>query len=120
MNKKRPIRVTFRLSELENDQLHNQIAKSGLTYQNYISQAVLHGSVKSTKEIKELMIEIKRLEVELNRQGNNLNQMARILNSRGYIDYNQELPKTLSSLRTTNEKVSETWQLLKQYLQKLQ
>ena len=50
---------------------------------------------------------------ELKRQGANLNQLVKKLNERGFIDYKKELPETLGEVRAI-------WQLLRQYLQKLE
>ena len=56
---------------------------------------------------------IKEIVPELKRQGANLNQLVKKLNERGFIDYKKELPETLGEVRAV-------WQLLRQYLQKLE
>lgn len=118
MNKSRPKKVTFRLSETEYEQLQTRISESGLSSQEYLLRATLNKTVQSNTEIKELLPELKKASTELSRQGNNLNQIATILNSRGYIDYKNQLPQTLDSAQKAIEEVRELWQLLRQYLQK--
>ena len=54
MNKSRPKQMIFRLSEEEHRQLQERISKSGLSSQEYILRAVLHSTVQSNTELKEL------------------------------------------------------------------
>ena len=117
MNKSRPKKVTFRLSEEEHRQLQERISNSGLSSQEYILRAVLHTTVSNT-ELKEMLPELKKVSTELSRQGNNLNQIATVLNQRGYIDYKNTLPQTLEAVKKATEEVKELWQSLRQYLQK--
>lgn len=118
MNKSRPKKVTFRLSEEEHRQLQERISNSGLSSQEYILRAVLHSTVQSNTELKEMLPELKKVITELSRQGNNLNQLATVLNQRGYVDYKNTLPQTLEAVRHATEEVRELWQSLRQYLQK--
>lgn len=118
MNKSRPKKMTFRLSEEEHRQLQERISKSGLSSQEYILRAVLHTTVQSNTELKEMLPELKKVSTELSRQGNNLNQIATVLNQRGYVDYKNTLPQTLEAVRHATEEVKELWQSLRQYLQK--
>lgn len=118
MNKSRPKKITFRLSETEYEQLQTRISESGLSCQDYLLRAVMNKTVQSNSEIKELLPELKKINTELSRQGNNLNQIASVLNARGYIDYKNQLPQTMESVRKAIEEVKEIWQLLRQYLQK--
>ena len=53
MNKSRPKKVTFRLSEDEHRQLQERISNSGLSSQEYILKAVLQTTVQSNTELKE-------------------------------------------------------------------
>ena len=117
MNKSRPKKVTFRLSEEEHRQLQALIAESGLKQQEYLRRAVLHSTVQNDTELKELLTEMKKVGTELSRQGNNLNQIAAALNQRGYIDYKNVLPQTLEAVRNATEEVKGIWRLLRQYLQ---
>ena len=118
MNKSRPKKVTFRLSEDEYRLLQERISSSGLSSQEYILQTVLQSAVQSNTELKEMLPELKRVSTELSRQGNNLNQIAAVLNQRGYIDYKNTLPQTLEAVRHAAGEVRELWQSLRQYLQK--
>ena len=118
MNKSRPKQIIFRLSEDEHRQLQALIAESGLKQQEYLRRAVLHSTVQSNSELKEMLPELKKVSTELSRQGNNLNQIATVLNQRGYVDYKQTLPETLEAVRHATEEVKELWQSLRQYLQK--
>ena len=118
MNKSRPKKVTFRLSETEYEQLRSRISESGLSSQEYLLRVTLDKTIQSNIEIKELLPELKKASTELSRQGNNLNQIATVLNSRGYIDYKNQLSQTLDSAQKAIEEVKELWQSLRQYLQK--
>lgn len=118
MNKSRPKQIIFRLSEDEHRQLQALIAESGLKQQEYLRRAVLHSTVQSNSELKEMLPELKKVSTELSRQGNNLNQIATVLNQRGYVDYKNTLPQTLEAVRHATEEVKELWQSLRQYLQK--
>lgn len=118
MNKSRPKKVTFRLSEMEYDKLQKRITESGLSSQEFLLHAVLDTTIQSNAELKEILPELKKASAELSKQGNNLNQIATVLNARGYIDYKKQLPQTLESAKKTIEEVRELWQSLRRYLQK--
>lgn len=120
MNKTRPKQMLFRVSAEEYKIIMKKIAESGLSNQEYMLKAVLGVSIVKTEDLKELVIELKKQGTELNRQGNNLNQIATRLNERRFVDYNNELPQTLSTLRHAQEGLKDIWQSLKQYLQKHQ
>jgi len=117
MNTKRPKQMTFRVSAEEYEIIMKKIADSGLNNQEYILRAVMQAPIIKTEDLKELVIELKKQGTELNRQGNNINQVAAQLNARGFVDYKNELPQTLSTLRTAQEELISLWQSLKQYLQ---
>ena len=117
MNKKRPKQMTFRVSAEEYEIIMKKITDSGLNNQEYILRAVMQAPIVKTDDLKELVIELKHQGTELNRQGNNINQIAAQLNARGFVDYRNELPQTLSALRTAQEELISLWQSLKQYLQ---
>jgi hypothetical protein len=106
MNKSRPKQLSFRVSEEEWELLKQKISESGKTQQDYILSCVLGKEITNTDGIKEIVPELKR-------QGANLNQLVKKLNERGFIDYKKELPETLGEVRAL-------WQLLRQYLQKLE
>lgn len=105
MNKSRPKQLSFRVSEKEWELLQQKISESGKTQQDFILSCVLGKEITNTDGIKEIVPELKR-------QGANLNQLVKKLNERGFIDYKNELPDTLSEVRAV-------WQSLRQYLQKL-
>lgn len=106
MNKSRPKQLSFRVSEKEWELLQQKISESGKTQQGFILSCVLEKEITNTDGIKEIVPELKR-------QGANLNQLVKKLNERGFIDYKKELPETLNEVRAV-------WQLLRQYLQKLE
>lgn len=105
-NKSRPKQLSFRVSEKEWELLQQKISESGKTQQDFILSCVLGKEITNTDGIKEIVPELKR-------QGANLNQLVKKLNERGFIDYKKELPETLGEVRAV-------WQLLRQYLQKLE
>lgn len=117
MNKERPKQMTFRVSEKECETIMKKIADSGLNNQEYILRAVVQAPIVKTDDLKEFVIELKKQGTELNRQGNNVNQIAAQLNARRFVDYKNELPQTLSKLRTAQEELKSLWQSLRQYLQ---
>lgn len=106
MNKSRPKQLSFRVNEKEWELLQQKISESGKTQQDFILSCVLGKEITNTDGIKEIVPELKR-------QGANLNQLVKKLNERGFIDYKKELPETLGEVRAV-------WQLLRQYLQKLE
>lgn len=106
MNKSRPKQLSFRVSEKEWELLQQKISESGKTQQDFILSCVLGKEITNIDGIKEIVPELKR-------QGANLNQLVKKLNERGFIDYKKELPETLGEVRAV-------WQLLRQYLQKLE
>lgn len=106
MNKSKPKQLSFRVSEKEWELLQQKISESGKTQQDFILSCVLGKEITNTDGIKEIVPELKR-------QGANLNQLVKKLNERGFIDYKKELPETLGEVRAV-------WQLLRQYLQKLE
>lgn len=106
MNKSRPKQLSFRVNEQEWKQLQKKIVESGKTQQEYILSCVLDKKIANTDGIKELVPELKR-------QGTNLNQLVKKLNEQGFIDYKKELLAVMDEVKTV-------WQLLKQYLQKLE
>ena len=105
-NKSRPKQLSFRVNEEEWELPQQKISESGKTQQEYILSCVLDKKITNTDGIKELVPELKR-------QGTNLNQLVKKLNEQGFIDYKKELPAVMDEVKTV-------WQLLKQYLQKLE
>lgn len=107
MNKSRPNPVLFRLNDPEKELFRDNVARSGLTQQEYIRKCVLDKSVISLDRV-----ELHKIMVELSRQGNNLNQIARVLNARGDLAHENEI----SELKGELEK---TWQQLRQLIHTL-
>ena len=107
MNKNRPNQFIFRLSDPEKEWFLDRVARSGLSQQKYVLYSVLAKDIISIDRA-----ELQKISMELSRQGNNLNQVARALNSRGYVDYKNTLPKM-------EKELTETWQQLRRLIQKL-
>ena len=105
MNTKRTKQVIIRLSAEEIHTLKDKVKVAGISQQEYLRKSILDKKIVNTEGVKAVMPELKR-------QGNNLNQIAKVLNSRGYVDYEKALCATL-------KEVKEVWQLLKQYLHTL-
>lgn len=107
MNKSRKNQFIFRLSDPEKEWFLDKVSRSGLSQQKYVLFSVLAKDIVSVDRA-----ELQKISMELSRQGNNLNQIARTLNGRGYVDYNQTLPKM-------EKELSDTWQQLRRLIQKL-
>jgi len=104
-NKTRPRQLTFRVSELEYQQLQKKISESGKNQQEYILSCVLGKSIVNTDGMKEFIPELKHI-------GNNFNQIAKWCNERGML-------ASEALIRMYGEELNEVWRLLKLYLQKL-
>ncbi len=107
MNKSRPNPFLFRLNDPEKEQFRDNVARSGLTQQDYIRKCVLDKPVISLDRA-----ELHKIMVELSRQGNNLNQIARILNERGDLAHENEITEMKGELENT-------WQQLRQLIHTL-
>lgn len=103
MNRKRPKQIVFRVSEKEYEQIKKKVEQSGKSQQQYIIEALTQAQIVNMDGIKTIYPELKR-------QGNNLNQIARLLHENRYLDKNE--------FTATMREVRDTWQSLKQYLQK--
>ena len=101
MNKSRPHQLIVRLSDGELQKIKHQVAKSGLSQQDYIRLTLLTGSVTNTDGVKQVIPELKRI-------GNNINQITRRCNS-GY-------PPDSAELTYIRKELDYLWQLLKRYL----
>lgn len=99
MNKKRPHKVTFRLSEPEWTALKSRMHESGLNDQQYLIRAVMNKKMIDKESLHNLMIELRR-------EGVNLNQIARSCNSG-----NTELEKERINASLINLEV--LWQFLR-------
>lgn len=74
MNKSRPNKITFRLSDSELQDLRSRVEKSGFNEQQFLTRAVFSKTLIEKETLHELL-------VELRREGVNLNQIARACNS---------------------------------------
>lgn len=74
MNKNRPNKITFRLSDSELQELRARIKKSGFNEQQFLIRALFSNKVIEKETLHQLL-------VELRREGVNLNQIARACNS---------------------------------------
>lgn len=74
MNKSRPNKITFRLSDSELQDLRLRVEKSGFNEQQYLTRAVFSKTLIEKETLHQLL-------VELRREGVNLNQIARACNS---------------------------------------
>lgn len=101
MNRSRPKQLIVRLSESELQKIKRQVAKSGLSQQDYARLTLLTGSVTNTDGVKQVIPELKRI-------GNNINQITRRCNS-GY-------PPDSGDLTYIRKELDLLWQLLKLYL----
>ena len=74
MNKNRPNKITFRLSDSELQELRARIQKSGFNEQQFLIRALFSKKLVEKETLHQLL-------VELRREGVNLNQIARACNS---------------------------------------
>ena len=74
MNKSRPNKITFRLSDSELQDLRTRVEKSGFNEQQFLTRAVFSKKLIEKDTLHQLL-------VELRREGVNLNQIARSCNS---------------------------------------
>lgn len=108
MNRRRNRQIVIRLSDEELSIFKSKVQQSGKTQQEFLISLIKD---KEIVNIDSLSI-FKQIYIELKQQGNNLNQIAKALNHKKYYQY---------ELITENQKeLSNLWQSLNQYLQKLQ
>lgn len=74
MNKNRPNKITFRLSDSELQDLRTRVEKSGFNEQQFLTRAVFSKKLIEKDTLHQLL-------VELRREGVNLNQIAKACNS---------------------------------------
>lgn len=104
MNRKRAKQVVIRMSDDEYALMKEKVKESGLNQQTYLITAITQKEIINTEGLKVLY-------PELSKQGSNLNQIAKKLNEGNRIEY--------STFRADIKEMSDTWQLLKQFLRKL-
>ena len=100
MNKSRPNKITFRLSDSELQDLRSRVEKSGFNEQQFLTRAVFSKTLIEKETLHELL-------VELRRQGVNLNQIARACNSGNASLETDRINQTIINLE-------ELWQSLRQ------
>lgn len=74
MNKSRPNKITFRLSDSELQILQSRIRKSGFNEQQFLTRAVFSKKIIEKESLQELIYHIRKI-------GVNCNQIARSCNS---------------------------------------
>lgn len=99
MNKTRPNKITFRLSDSELQDLQQRIEKSGFNTQQFLIRAIFSKPIIEKQEFHEFLVELKR-------EGVNLNQIARSCNA-GNLIYEQE------RIKLGLKKLEALWQSLK-------
>lgn len=100
MNKSRPNKITFRLSDSELQDLRARIEKSGFNEQQYLIRAIFSKRLIEKETLHQLL-------VELRREGVNLNQIARACNS-------GNAPLETDRIKQTIINLEELWQSLRQ------
>ncbi|MBQ5472905.1 MAG: plasmid mobilization relaxosome protein MobC [Treponema sp.] len=100
MNKSRPNKITFRLSDSELQDLRSRVEKSGFNEQQYLTRAVFSKTLIEKETLHQLLIELRR-------QGVNLNQIARACNS-------GNAPLETDRINQSITDLEELWQSLRQ------
>lgn len=102
---KRHRQLMFRVTEHELAEVKDKVAESGMKQQEYLRRCALDKVIYNTDGLREVLTEMRR-------QGSNLNQLARNQNMYGHADEDE--------IQQMMKEVQETWQSLRQALQKLQ
>ena len=92
----------FYVSEKDYNAINKKIEKSKLSKSEYLTKCALDKEIIVVEDLQKVFVELKK-------QGTNLNQIAKAINS-GEINHVSE--KSLKELE-------ETWQLLRQLIQKV-
>lgn len=100
MNKSRPNKVTFRLSDGELQELQARIKSSGFNQQQYLVRAVSSKKMVDKETLRGLLMELRR-------EGVNLNQIARACNSGNALLETERINQSLV-------KLERLWQSLRQ------
>ena len=103
MNRARPKQIKFRVTEDEFEDIKNQVEKSGLTQNEYITNCLLDKEIYVIEGIKEMTLELKRI-------GNNVNQITRAVHE-GKAHCSEEVEEVQKELK-------EIWQSLRLLIQK--
>lgn len=91
MNKSRPNKITFRLSDAELKSFKAQVKKSGFNNQQFLTKVIFQKPVIERKTFEELLFELKK-------QGVNLNQIARSCNAGNAELEKQRILQTIQKL----------------------
>jgi len=91
MNKSRPNKITFRLSDAELKSFKAQVEKSGFNNQQFLTKVIFQKPVIERKTFEELLFELKK-------QGVNLNQIARSCNAGNAELEKQRILQTIQKL----------------------
>lgn len=103
MGRQRENQIKFFVNDKELDQIKNKVKKSKLNQSDYLRKCSLQKEIIVVDELKNIFL-------ELNRQGNNLNQLTRSVNQ-GEVNIDTE---------NLEKELIETWQLLRQLIQRVQ
>lgn len=94
--------IKIYVNEKELEMIKKRVEKSKLSQQNYLLKCALNKEIIVVEDLKKTF-------VELRKQGNNLNQLTKSANE-GKVNFNTE---------NLQKELSETWQLLRQLIQKV-
>lgn len=102
MGRTKDKQFNFYVSEKDYNDINKKIEKSKLSKQDYLTKCALDKQIIVIEDLQKVFVELKR-------QGTNLNQIARSINS------GELYPMSEKSLK----ELEETWQLLRQLIQKV-
>ena len=91
MNKSRPNKITFRLSDSELQDLRSRVEKSGFNEQQFLTRAVFSKKLIEKEYLHKLLIELRR-------EGVNLNQIARACNSGNVAFETERIKQSIANL----------------------
>ena len=104
-NRKRPNRITVRMSDEEYSKYEERVSKSGMTA-NAFSIKCLNNKTIIQKTSEEIAVMVK-IQKQLSSIGNNLNQITRLANADGS-------PPTITAIEMLKDEVNMLWQSLRQ------
>lgn len=105
MGREREHQIKFFVNDKELEQLKKKVKKSRLNQSEYLRKCSLEKEIIIVDDLQNVFL-------ELNRQGNNLNQLTRVVNQ-GEININIDT-------ENLEKELIETWQLLRQLIQRVQ
>lgn len=116
-NRKRSKDWKTRLTEEEYQNLKDEIAKLGITCQEYGERALFHKTVLDREEraiLEKILEETKEVKLQLRKIGVNLNQLAHVANATGNVGHLREIQNLQDDLNYYGMEVDDVWQSLKQ------